>query len=366
MPNLDWRKKIYLSLKSPRTAWNTVCDKFTGIKNNEFPRLIDLFVTERCNFTCPMCHVKESMRNNSTAGDLEFTYIEKIIEESREWSPCFQIIGGEPTLYKRILDLIELISSNKMICGLTTNGLLLEGFAQGFVDRGLNFLAVSLDGWDEDSQKKRGNVSGSFDRILKGIKEVIKYKGKRIFPIIRIATVITKNNCQHLAKIWDIISNLEIDTWSISNYYFVTDNVLKANKEFYGKTRIGDSIWGDKVRDNAYFSGDEIKIIEANLERIKIKQTGIKVDYNWALKLTDFYSPKFPGKESKCALPYNELLIRGNGNMELCQGYKLGNIASDTIEGVWQGERIKYFRGIFERNKIMPACFRCCALNMKF
>ncbi len=366
MTKIGLNKKISLSVRSPKTAINVLGDKAFGIKKNKFPRVIDLFVTEACNFACPMCHVKESREKKNKIGGLNFVHIKKIIEESKKHSPTFQIIGGEPTLYKYILETIQLINDNRMISGLTTNGLLLEKYALGFVDSGLNFLAISLDGWDEESQKKRGNVPGSFDKIIKGIEKVIKLRDKNNFPNIRVATVITKNNYKDLEKIGQVLKDLNIDTWSISNYYFAPNKILSEVDGFYKKTNIGADIWADKVGEGNYFTSEDVETLKKQLGIIKKLDTRFKIDYDWSIDLDKYYSLSIPSSDSVCIVPYNEIFIRGNGDLELCQAYKLGNIAIDKIEDVWQGDKIKYFRKVFEENKMMPACFRCCALNAKF
>jgi MoaA/NifB/PqqE/SkfB family radical SAM enzyme len=366
MNKLNLDKKVALALNFPQTAINVAHDKLFGITNNIYPRIIDLFLTESCNFACPMCHVRESRKRNNRQGGLDFEFVKKIILESKKWSPSFQLIGGEPTLYEKLPQTINLISKNKMISGVTTNGLLLKKFAQEFIDNGLNFLAVSLDGWDEESQKKRGNVPGTFDKIIAGIQEVIKLRGNKKFPNIRIATVITKNNFQSIGKIGKVLNNLAIDRWSISHYYFVTDKILSDQLEFYKRTGIGADIWGDNIGSSPYFSQEELNILKNQLNEVGKMPIKNKIDFNDTINLNNFYSFKFPSAKSTCLVPYNELFIRGNGDLELCQGYKLGNIEKDKIKDVWFGGKAENFRKIFKKNKLMPGCFRCCALNMKF
>jgi len=191
--------KVQLTLTHPRTAFNTLRDALFGVGGLSYPRVIDLFVTERCNFACAMCHVKDSMGKNAGSGDLPFGYVIKIVEESKRWGSAFQVIGGEPTLYPKLLETLNLISASRMPSGMTTNGLRLEEFAQDIVQSGLNFLAVSLDGWDEQSQKLRGKVNGSFDKIIKGVEAVLRHRGRNRFPIVRIGHSGNKKQLYELA-----------------------------------------------------------------------------------------------------------------------------------------------------------------------
>ena len=60
------------------------------------------------------------------------------------------------------------------------------------------------------------------------------------------------------------------------------------------------------------------------------------------------------------------IIIKSNGDLQLCQGYSLGNINNTTIQEAWNSTKIEYFRKISSEHQIMPTCFRCCELKIKF
>ena len=361
----DIQTKIALARHSPRTAVNYIMDRVFRRQPTPYPRIINLFVTERCNFACPMCHVKESMAKHRTAGDLPFEIIERIITESKPWSPAFQIIGGEPTIYPHLMDVLALISVNGMVCGLTTNGLKLAETASALVDSGLHFLAVSLDGWDEASQMKRGNVKGSFEAVVNGIDKVKKHRADRRFPIIRLATVITPNNFHNLSKIARVVADLKPDKWSLSHYYFVTDEIVEQNSKFLARTGIGTDIWADRTGQPP-FDREQIEVMKHELQAARDTAREVSIDFDWSVDPHKFYSSMFPGPKSVCLVPFNELFVRGAGILELCQSYILGRIPDVSIHDAWNGPEARHFRKVFKGKRIMPACFRCCALRISF
>ena len=361
------RQSISLSLFSPKTAINLVSDHFLPLKVRNYPRIVNLFVTERCNFNCSMCHVDQSMRNNDIGKGISLELLSKVVHESTPYSPVFQIIGGEPTLYRDLFPLIRLIKEKNMITGMTTNGLRLSSMANEICSSGLNFLAISLDGHNEEIQYKRGNVPDSFDAIINGINSINEMK-LGVFPIIRVATVITKNNYRYLMKIADLVFTLGVDVWSLSNYYFVPPSIDIENDAFLAKTGIGKDIWGDKLKEESgYFNKKEINIISKSLNLIQEKYGNkMRIDYDWGVPPIDFYSTKRPSLGSSCYVPLQEIFIRGNGNIEFCQAHKIGNIKTERVIDAWNSHEALYFRKIFEENMPMPACFRCCALDIKF
>lgn len=370
MININLKQKIILADKYKKTSWNFLTDKiFYGNRPAYYPRLINLFVTEKCNFACPMCHVKESRFKRAESGDLNFEALKRLIEESSAFKPSFQIIGGEPLLYSKIFELLELLNKSKMPSGLTTNGLLLEESAEKIINSGLDFLAVSLDGPDEETQYKRGYVKGSFEKIIRGIKKVLDLRGGKIFPNIRIATVVSPFNMNNFDKILDIAKDLGADQWSISHYFYY-HNKIKEEQEAFGKRNgLGCSVWGDYTGNKKeFFDDSQIQIIKEKYSGIlgKIKSgdnEGMKVSVQKDVNIEKYYKGFPLQKGSDCKSPYYQVFIRGNGDVEMCQGYILGNIEKESLKDIWNGEKSKHFWEVFKKTGIMPACFRCCAIS---
>lgn len=82
------------------------------------------------------------------------------------------ILGGEPTLYSNILDLIKYISKeSKLTCNLTTNAFDNYELVKQLLENGLNSLGVSIDTLDlklyQSFESKNGlqliNYLKSFD-----------------------------------------------------------------------------------------------------------------------------------------------------------------------------------------------------------
>src|SRR6185369_4556352 len=109
--------------------------------------------------------------------------------------PVIDLIGGEPLLYPDFGSVLRLAGKQPVISVVTTNGILLSRWAEAMVTHCLPVVQVSLDGWDEGSQRLRGNVAGSFGRILEGVDAIRRARGRRPFPLVRVLTTITRHNC---------------------------------------------------------------------------------------------------------------------------------------------------------------------------
>jgi len=68
---------------------------------------------------------------------------------------------------------------------------------------------------------------------------------------------------------------------------------------------------------------------------------------------------------TQCVSIYMCLEVNSNGDASLCRDYHdyvVGNIARDSLETIWDGERARTFRRSLSREGLMPVCTRCCGL----
>src|SRR5215470_16989357 len=130
-----------LALRFPITAIHMLRDCIAAAGATSFPRRLGLFLTNRCDFACPMCAVQD-VRDEGLArgGDLPFEILEKVLAECSPYQPVVDFIGGEPLLYPHLSEAIKLSSHRKVLAAVTTNGLKLERKAEEIVRAGLPLL----------------------------------------------------------------------------------------------------------------------------------------------------------------------------------------------------------------------------------
>jgi cyclic pyranopterin phosphate synthase len=133
-----------------------------------------LSVTDRCNFRCTYC----------MAEDMEFLPRKEILslEEIERLARCFvdlgvdkiRLTGGEPLVRQGIVDLAKAISDLKGLRELTmtTNGLLLDQYAQPLKAAGISRLNISIDSLRESRFKELTRV-GDINRVLRGVEAAV-------------------------------------------------------------------------------------------------------------------------------------------------------------------------------------------------
>jgi MoaA/NifB/PqqE/SkfB family radical SAM enzyme len=151
----------------------------------------------------------------------------------------FNIIGGEPTLYDKLFDVISYIHTRKALVSLATNGFLLDKNYVGMLKRyKVDVILISLDYLDAEAHDSFTKLKGSFSRVIEAIDNCISV-GLTVF----VSTVLTNERLHN--------------------------NEFKKILEFCGKKKIICHInlptlfgrW--KKRKDLLFSAEDIEIIKS-------------------------------------------------------------------------------------------------------
>jgi len=128
-------------------------------------------VTDRCNLRCVYCMPAEGVPLLSHADILSYEEILEVIEEAvRSGITKVRITGGEPLVRKGIVSFISKVAAIPAIqdLGLTTNGILLAGYAEPLAQAGLHRINISLDTLDP-AKYRAITRGGDIRQVLEGI-----------------------------------------------------------------------------------------------------------------------------------------------------------------------------------------------------
>ncbi|MBR9978857.1 MAG: GTP 3',8-cyclase MoaA [Bacteroidetes bacterium] len=181
----------------------SLTDPFGRIHN-----YLRISVTDRCNLRCMYCMPPgDSRRHDSASVDGEhpagsafpafgaayddlphvqgLLTFEEIIRVARIFTSLgvnkIRLTGGEPLVRKDLPVLVSQLAqlSGLRSLGMTTNGVLLEKYAQELRDAGLTHLNISLDTLRPD-RFVRIAMKPSFASVMKGIESALKVGFQRI------------------------------------------------------------------------------------------------------------------------------------------------------------------------------------------
>lgn len=132
------------------------------------PSFLLLSPGKACNLRCTGCYADSTDQPKA----LDWNIIDRMVEEARTlWGASFFVIsGGEPFAYrsegKGILDLIEK-HPDCFFLAYTNATLINEKVCQRLSKAGNMLLAISVEGWKERTDARRG--AGVYDKILESM-----------------------------------------------------------------------------------------------------------------------------------------------------------------------------------------------------
>ena len=148
--------------------------------------------------------------------------LKDIAEHYDPYYVYLNVTGGEPLMRKDLFDILNYAVSLGYRWGMTTNGMLInEKMFKKIEEAKMSTVSVSIDGLKETHEKFR-RVPNSFDKIIDGIKMMLK---SDVIQIVQVTTVVNKRNIHELEELYQLLVELGIQYWRVVN----CDPIGRAN-----------------------------------------------------------------------------------------------------------------------------------------
>jgi cyclic pyranopterin phosphate synthase len=148
-------------------------------------------ITDRCNLHCNYCRPKEGISLIGHDDILRYEEIISIVSLAVKMGLIkVRVTGGEPLVRRGFIDFLAALRNIKGLqdISLTTNGILLEEFAEEIFNTGIHRINISLDSLDHAKYSYITN-GGNLNNVLRGIAKAEEVG----FSPIKINTVAIKN-----------------------------------------------------------------------------------------------------------------------------------------------------------------------------
>jgi MoaA/NifB/PqqE/SkfB family radical SAM enzyme len=336
-----------------------------------FPQFISFTVTNKCNLRCRMCgqwsengYIKQNP--TSINNQLDPDTWKRLVDEISGHKIRFILIrGGEPFLYKGIMELLQYINSKGIFISVDTNGMFIDKFADDLIKIGSMHITFSVDGTEEAHDLVRG-VNGSFNKIKENIALLNELEEKNSKKISKsICFTISRYNYKSLGEMPDVARSLGIKSINIVPYYFYSNEVgekyAEVLKNNFNCTAFSWKGFGHEE------SGIDFELFKNLHDKYLANLSGIE-DFPY-LPLTDeeyktwFQDSLTPVGSLKCMNVENLIDIQPDGSANFCvdlPDYSIGNVKDSSIMEIWNGARANQFRN-YRREKPLAACYRCGA-----
>ncbi len=335
---------------------------------SDFPAILSLTVTNRCNLRCEMCgqwgaagYMKEPAARTS---ELPLAAWLRVIDEAAGHHPNLLVRGGEPFLFADIIPLLARAKERGLAVSIDTNGTLLERFAADIVRIGVDHLSISVDGDEKTHDSVRG-VKGSFARIESGLAKLRKEAGRqgRPSPGAVLVFIISKKSYKALPELPDAARRLGLKDIVIVPYYYF-DSATGAEYEKIMREELGCAAnsWKGFHREGSGVDPEEFVTL---LHEFKAR-LGDRNLIPW-MELSEqdyrawFGDCRTPAGKQECGSPRRLLDIQPNGDANFCidfPDFVVGNINEHSVAEIWRSDRAEHFRRRIQKG-LLPICARC-------
>ena len=245
-------------------------------------------LTNRCNVDCLYCHHDGMVKSSEEMTSDEVYTICKIAKKIGVRK--IRLSGGEPLLKKDIVETVEKIASlDFKDISLTTNGILLDNYAEDLKNAGLDRVNVSLDTLNH----KNYEFITRKDYLIEAKKGILKAVECGLYPV-KINMVIMKdiNNkeikdmfkfCKKHGIVLQIIELIESencdDNHFSSKYHYNLNPIEDVLVDIADSVKEREFMQG---RRKYYINGGEIEVVKpvdnstfcANCTRLRITPDG--------------------------------------------------------------------------------------------
>lgn len=348
----------------------------------ELPEEVGLQLTYRCNLRCKHCFEWSddeqgynrtcNIHNNDKELPIEIVR-DVLIATEKKKSNLF-LWGGEPLVYNRWDELIELLDIHKRWTVLCTNGINIDEKIDGIIKISSSLaILTSIEGFEKDNDIIRGK--GTYKNVIAGIKNIIKLQKENIFKGKQsVHCTINDDNIKSLYEFALFIESLGVDTLYLCFPWFIPENIAYKMDQFYQEKL---SSWGELPVSPSWHSfGFHIDmtnydLLKQQLKRINTRCWKMRIRYQPALELSDIKnfiegSITTAQRKRECHAIRNRVDVLADGSISACklfQEFNVGNLHEQSLEQIWQGERFNEFRGKVGEN-LMPVCSKCILLYL--
>jgi radical SAM protein with 4Fe4S-binding SPASM domain len=293
------------------------------VKNNRLLTM-EIEFSLRCNFSCPYCYVP-----NHDGSDDEMTprEIKQALSQAAELGAVkIIILGGEPTIYPRINEMILYIRSLGMEVEMFTNGSGITPEFATFLARNKVRVVMKMNTFDETLQDKLAGSKGAFEIIRAALThlQAAGYPSEDAF--LAVSTVICRPNLNELPHFWQWLRDRGIEPY----FEIITPQANALNNDWL------------------FVEPPHILNLFKELSEIDRKRYGIEWD------------PQPPLVGNRCLRHKFSCLVNSKGDVLPCVGLNLpiGNIRSKPLKQILsESQVLKDLKD--HRNTIKGPCAAC-------
>ena len=314
------------------------------------PEELYLDVTNRCNLKCTTCPQHWGMSEESA--DLTPERVTELLDQLPSVRRVVLHGIGEPTLNPRLPEIIAAVKARGAYALFNTNGLLLRGrLLPQLVASGIDEVRVSIDSAEPATYRLVRGIDG-FSKIITNVKSLVAARDATDSATPRISLWMTgmKTNIAELPKLVRVAHGAGITEVYLQRLVYSARGNATEEQALYGRL----------------FEEEKRSLEEAEA---LAREFGITLRGS-SEALPPETAPEFESAPWRaCRRPWSLMYITANGNVLPCciapftaapyGGLVLGNVFTDPIGEVWDGNGYRSWRRRMLEGEPPSACAGC-------
>lgn len=348
-------------------------------------RQVSLRLTDLCNLRCHTCgqwgdngyligRPMADLVRSEVAPERYIELLQDLVQHGHR--PGIYLWGGEPMLYRGLVDLVEAATKLGLPTSIATNGTKLAENAGRLAGAPMFLVQVSIDGADAASHNAcRPGANRSADNyatIVGALDALCSERARRNarLPILAGLCTINRLNADRLVDVYDAFAGrVDVMVFYLS-WWIDEEAAAEHTRQFVNRfgtapTRHIGWIGGWRPSD---YEGLSRQLTALCRKATTSKGPGVVIipHVTGARELERYYTDHSATfGYDRCTSIYRAVEINANGDMSPCRDYHdyvVGNVKTHSITELWNSEAYRRFRRSVHQDGLMPVCTRCCGL----
>jgi pyrroloquinoline quinone biosynthesis protein E len=204
-------------------------ERISKLKRLNAPIIVSLNPTLKCNQLCDFCYVNVDWKG-VYQDRLSLDDWKNLIDQLVKYKiPLIDIVGGEPFVWKDMVNLLEYIKTKPINYIMSTNGTLItEELAKRLskLDRKRFYLNVSLEDFDEERHDIVVKKKGAYKALMRSLGYL-----KENNVNFGINTVVNERNLDRIEKLYELLKSMGVPQFTVSFFHAEYDYLPDTNKE---------------------------------------------------------------------------------------------------------------------------------------
>ncbi len=317
-----------------------ILEKDIHVDSGEFPRHMDIDLSNKCNLRCRFCHL--SFHEPEKWTQLSYDQFLKIAPVFGKMESITLFSKYEPLTCRDFIPIFDKICEYDIETYFSTNGILLDDdIIDALVGR-LTYLTVSVTGFTRESYIKNMGQN-RLEKVRENLAKLnaSKKAANTEYPKLRITMVGMLDSLDELCRSVDFAAEFEAAEGVRMSYFRSLEESMNDLMPLNGPDTMALAI--DKAVAYAEGRGVSFEPIGGSIDEIE-RDVDKALGHRW------------------CAQPWEALSLQPNGDVYPCAvAYtKVGNFFDNTLEEIWNSEKLAAFRnGVNSPDRMNEDCRKC-------